>query len=578
MIHIRKSNFWIAELLLSSIAKNQPWYGNNDYLLGVLKNYGFDLPSNYFDAIDERGNYNGKRINISDYKRELKGRKYDKTGKKPEGQLLDNLVIGGQGVKYIRLNVFSHLNSFGAGWTANEINDIIAFTNTLFRANGVPIIFYSNCHDITFISNSNYYDIGGIVGIYSMYTTHGQVNTMEIHFVNSAIGASGTFIAGHASGIPGNEGLVTRSSSSSTLAHELGHLLGLKHTHNPEPPCVEEGNEACADCWQESVSRTRTQPVWCFSNVGQKKCAINGDGLCDTPGEPNLSGHVDQNNCSIQWSELDNTDNWGQQWVPMDFNIMSYAANCRDLLSPGQIAIMLANMPSYATTSDPYVISGPTIACINSISSYSIPSLPGVNTYNWIIPNGVTLISGQGTNSIIVRFDNYFQNRIIRVIPNCGSYSEIVISVLGSIAIVGNELPQINQSVTYTASYIPSANYTWYVPSGWTYLFGENSTSLGAITQNYPGFANLSVSASFGSCTLMGYLTVEVQDGGGGIQYLKSTPDEPVQVDVYNPLTGRFDKLQQDYQEALRKLGSGVYILRLRYEFKDSEIIKILKQ
>ncbi|NEN25606.1 hypothetical protein G3O08_19110 [Cryomorpha ignava] len=35
------------------------------------------------------------------------------------------------------------------------------------------------------------------------------------------------------------------------------------------------------------------QPVGCGNFSGDKKCEVNGDGLCDTPGDPNISELVD---------------------------------------------------------------------------------------------------------------------------------------------------------------------------------------------------------------------------------------------------------------------------------------------
>ena len=210
-----------------------------------------------------------------------------------------------------------------------------------------------------------------------------------------------------------------------SLAHELGHCLGLNHTHNAKFPCAAEGNEDCADCWQEPVSRTRRQPAWCLAYIGAKKCSVYGDGLCDTPGEPILSEHVvvtnPISNCFVDWnSNVDNTDNWGAQWVPMEFNIMSYAGACRDLFSPGQIAVMLANVPSFATTADSYSIAGPSTICAYNTYAYSVPSLSGVTNYTWTVPAGASVVSGQGTNSVSVYFGANVYYQPLAVTPNCG--------------------------------------------------------------------------------------------------------------------------------------------------------------
>jgi gliding motility-associated-like protein len=50
-------------------------------------------------------------------------------------------------------------------------------------------------------------------------------------------------------------------------------------------------------------------------------------------------------------------------------------------------------------------ITGNTIVCSNSTQTYSIPTLGGA-TYDWIIPQGWTFVSGQNTNIIVVQTNN----------------------------------------------------------------------------------------------------------------------------------------------------------------------------
>ncbi|MBK9047683.1 MAG: hypothetical protein IPL74_13565 [Bacteroidetes bacterium] len=84
-------------------------------------------------------------------------------------------------------------------------------------------------------------------------------------------------------------------NDNSTLAHELGHYLGLYHTHE-----TSNGVEY----------------------VNGSNCGTAGDLLCDTPADPNL---FSCSNSSCQYTCPTLTDPLGQFYSPLMDNIMSYA-------------------------------------------------------------------------------------------------------------------------------------------------------------------------------------------------------------------------------------------------------------
>lgn len=120
--------------------------------------------------------------------------------------------------------------------------------------------------------------------------------------------------------------IVKRKSSSTTLAHEVGHFFGLLHPHR---------NAWRGKHRQESVSRQRLNKKLFNKSLN---CETNGDALCDTPAEPNLTGLVDKD-CNYTGNKK---DHWGDTYKPHTTNIMSYPTyrRCRNLFTKGQIAVM----------------------------------------------------------------------------------------------------------------------------------------------------------------------------------------------------------------------------------------------
>jgi len=143
-------------------------------------------------------------------------------------------------------------------------------------------------------------------------------------------------------------------------------------------------------------------------------------------------------------------------------------------------------------------ISGPTDVCplIGSVTPtvYSIDPVPGVSSYQWAIPVGTTLVSGQGTTSISVTFDNSFaltnsQFKVRTVSPEgcIGVPSSIIVlkNVPGiPLAINGptNACPFIGLpgTVTYSIASVQYAtSYTWSVQgTGISILSGQGTTSI----------------------------------------------------------------------------------------------------
>ena len=74
-------------------------------------------------------------------------------------------------------------------------------------------------------------------------------------------------------------------------------------------------------------------------------------------------------------------------------------------------------------------IAGETLLCdaasVYNFSKYKITLEPGVSAYNWTLPQGMTIRSGQGSNRIFVEIDYAFTNGYITVSGQtaCGTTS-----------------------------------------------------------------------------------------------------------------------------------------------------------
>jgi hypothetical protein len=93
---------------------------------------------------------------------------------------------------------------------------------------------------------------------------------------------------------------------------------------------------------------------------------------------------------------------------------------------------------SRALPETPEDISGPSSACAyyanGTTATYSIPAVQGATGYAWTLPSYVTLVSGQNTTSIIVRFDSGYVTSYIKVksLNACSASLERTLRVMAS--------------------------------------------------------------------------------------------------------------------------------------------------
>ncbi len=158
-----------------------------------------------------------------------------------------------------------------------------------------------------------------------------------------------------------------------------------------------------------------------------------------------------------------------------------------------------SNLIVYGTPGTPGVITGTaTGVCAGSTQTYNINPVNGSSTYNWTVPAGCIINSGQGTTSVSVTFDGSFVSGTIAVTASslCGTSAQRTLSVSAALATLPNISGQSGNlcgggTFGYSITAVSGAiSYNWTVPSGCTIV-----TNLGtSIT--------ITISPSFVSGTL----------------------------------------------------------------------------
>lgn len=130
-------------------------------------------------------------------------------------------------------------------------------------------------------------------------------------------------------------------------------------------------------------------------------------------------------------------------------------------------------------------ISGLTNICNNTIASYSVLQNTNIINYQWIVPSGTLIQSGQGTDSIQIDWGNVLGGDICLVVENeCGIDSSCIAVVFGS----------VQSNIDFLNPLCPSDNNGWIkiTPVGgespFSFLWGngEITDSIGGLQEgNY---------------------------------------------------------------------------------------------
>lgn len=125
-------------------------------------------------------------------------------------------------------------------------------------------------------------------------------------------------------------------------------------------------------------------------------------------------------------------------------------------------------------------LSGPTTVTGNQSGiTYAIPQASS-GTFSWEVPTGASIVSGQGSNQIVVDWGCDPGEVIVAFNSACGAtFNDTLLVALPSYAISGqiSVLPS-STNRTYSIADIPDATYAWSVPSDVSILSGQGTHAI----------------------------------------------------------------------------------------------------
>lgn len=187
-----------------------------------------------------------------------------------------------------------------------------------------------------------------------------------------------------------------------------------------------------------------------------------------------------------------------------------YAGGSSDGHSVSRACAINLNGASVFTLS---AVSGPSTFCSFSTESYTVTAggTTQETTYTWTVPAGATIVSGQGTNTILVSFGNTGGNVSVDLTSACQTLSaSLPVSPTGCTMFAGgtndgfstnrNCASDLNGGSVFTVSAVsgsatfcnfatesysitvtgatPTTTYTWAVPAGATIVSGQGTTTI----------------------------------------------------------------------------------------------------
>ncbi len=175
------------------------------------------------------------------------------------------------------------------------------------------------CDGINYINNDDFYNHFEKNKENQLTNGNFTAGVINIYFTDYVEISHGDSLCGYANTFGGPDVIVMNkdcATNGTSLAHEMGHFFSLLHTHG------------------SSNSKLTTELV------DGSNCDTDGDMICDTPADPQLTYYNVNSNCDYTGNK---TDANGAPFNPDTSNIMSYSRHsCKSHFSPQQLARIYA--------------------------------------------------------------------------------------------------------------------------------------------------------------------------------------------------------------------------------------------
>ena len=168
-------------------------------------------------------------------------------------------------------------------------------------------------------------------------------------------------------------------------------------------------------------------------------------------------------------------------WGSVSGIVSVISGNKCGISNPSVLEVTVINNPS-----QPDIIIGPDQVCNNENVSFSVDPVTDATSYFWTVPPDATIIKGQNTDSVYVKWGANAGYITITALNNCGE--SLPLSQFISLeslpgpagTITGNDTVCSNyETYNYSIPVINGASsYTWIVPPGTSITSGSNTNSI----------------------------------------------------------------------------------------------------